>query len=51
MVMVKPGMPYLDILQRVSETFGRPTFASRFGRIRDDHGGCAERLARRERAI
>jgi porphobilinogen synthase len=27
MVMVKPGMPYLDILQRVAETFGVPTFA------------------------
>ena len=27
MVMVKPGMPYLDIVQRVSETFGVPTFA------------------------
>src|SRR5213079_3427908 len=27
MVMVKPGMPYLDILQRVSGTFGMPTFA------------------------
>ncbi len=27
MVMVKPGMPYLDIVRRVSETFGRPTFA------------------------
>lgn len=27
MVMVKPGLPYLDILQRVSETFGLPTFA------------------------
>jgi porphobilinogen synthase len=27
MVMVKPGMPYLDILQRVSETFAMPTFA------------------------
>jgi porphobilinogen synthase len=27
MVMVKPGMPYLDILRRVSETFGMPTFA------------------------
>jgi porphobilinogen synthase len=27
MVMVKPGMPYLDVLQRVSETFGMPTFA------------------------
>ena len=27
MVMVKPGMPYLDIIQRVASTFGRPTFA------------------------
>ncbi len=27
MVMVKPGMPYLDIVQRVSETFNVPTFA------------------------
>ena len=27
MIMVKPGMPYLDILQRVKTTFGMPTFA------------------------
>ncbi len=27
MVMVKPGMPYLDIVHRVSEAFGVPTFA------------------------
>ncbi|GAB5457458.1 MAG: porphobilinogen synthase [Henriciella sp.] len=27
MVMVKPGLPYLDVLQRVSETFALPTFA------------------------
>src|SRR5271155_2827556 len=27
MIMVKPGMPYLDILQRVKQTFGMPTFA------------------------
>jgi porphobilinogen synthase len=27
MVMVKPGMPYLDIVQRVVETFAMPTFA------------------------
>ena len=27
MVMVKPGMPYLDIVQRVAETFSMPTFA------------------------
>ena len=28
MVMVKPGMPYLDIVQRVVETFSMPTFAT-----------------------
>ncbi len=27
MVMVKPGLPYLDIVQRVAETFRVPTFA------------------------
>jgi porphobilinogen synthase len=27
MVMVKPGMPYLDIIQRVKDSFGVPTFA------------------------
>ncbi len=27
MVMVKPGMPYLDVLARVKETFKMPTFA------------------------
>ena len=27
MVMVKPGMPYLDIVQRCKQTFGAPTFA------------------------
>ena len=26
-VMVKPGLPYLDIIYRVKETFGLPTFA------------------------
>jgi len=26
-VMVKPGMPYLDVVWRVKETFGMPTFA------------------------
>src|SRR3569832_1258780 len=26
-VMVKPGMPYLDILRRVKDTFAMPTFA------------------------
>jgi porphobilinogen synthase len=26
MVMVKPGMPYLDVIRRVKETFAMPTF-------------------------
>src|SRR5215469_5955328 len=26
MVMVKPGLPYLDVLQRIKDTFGMPTF-------------------------
>lgn len=27
MIMVKPGMPYLDIIRRAKERFGAPTFA------------------------
>jgi len=27
MVMVKPGMPYLDVIRRVKDEFGAPTFA------------------------
>jgi porphobilinogen synthase len=27
MIMVKPGLPYLDIIYRLKETFQRPTFA------------------------
>jgi porphobilinogen synthase len=27
MVMVKPGMPYLDVIRRVKDRFGAPTFA------------------------
>jgi porphobilinogen synthase len=27
MVMIKPGLPYLDILYQVKQTFGMPTFA------------------------
>jgi porphobilinogen synthase len=27
MVMVKPGMPYLDVVRRVKDEFGMPTFA------------------------
>src|SRR6202162_3734253 len=26
MVMVKPGMPYLDVIRRVKDTFAVPTF-------------------------
>jgi porphobilinogen synthase len=27
MVMIKPGMPYLDVVRRVKDAFGMPTFA------------------------
>jgi porphobilinogen synthase len=27
MIMVKPGLPYLDIVRRVKDTFAMPTFA------------------------
>src|SRR5690606_34476497 len=27
MIMVKPGLPYLDIVRRAKDTFGMPTFA------------------------
>ena len=27
MVMIKPGLPYLDVIRRVRDTFGVPTFA------------------------
>lgn len=27
MIMVKPGLPYLDILRRIKDAFGMPTFA------------------------
>ncbi len=27
MIMVKPGMPYLDVIRRVKEAFGAPTYA------------------------
>jgi porphobilinogen synthase len=27
MVMIKPGLPYLDIVHQVKQTFGMPTFA------------------------
>ena len=47
MVMVKPGMPYLDIVRRVKDTFGVPTFAYQVSRrVRDADGRRPERLAR-----
>ena len=27
MIMIKPGLPYLDIIRRVKDKFGVPTFA------------------------
>lgn len=27
MVMVKPGMPYLDVIRRIKDTYGAPTYA------------------------
>ena len=50
MVMVKPGMPYLDIVRRVSETFAVPTFAYQVsGEYAMLTAAAAERLARRRR--
>lgn len=48
MVMVKPAMPYLDIVRRVKETFGVPTFAYQVSgeytmhKLAMDHGYLAE---------
>ena len=50
MVMVKPGLPYLDIVRRVKDTFGdadRRLPGDR--RVRDAQGRRAARLARRAR--
>ena len=48
MVMVKPGMPYLDIIRRVKDRFARTDLRlSSFRRICHDHGGGAERVAGR----
>ena len=48
MVMVKPGMPYLDIVRRVKDAFGMPTFAYQVsGEYAMIDGRRAERLARR----
>ena len=51
MVMVKPGLPYLDIVRRVKDAFGMPTFAYQVsGEYAMIDGGGAERLARRATA-
>ena len=48
MVMVKPGMPYLDIVRRVKDAFGVPTFAYQVsGEYAMLTAAAAERLARR----
>ena len=49
-VMVKPGLPYLDVVARVKDAFGVPTFAYQVSRrICDDRGrrGCRCRRPRR----
>ena len=53
MVMVKPGMPYLDLVRRVKERFRRSHFRlSGVGRIRDAVGGFLEKgWLDRDRAI
>jgi porphobilinogen synthase len=52
MVMVKPGMPYLDIVRRVAETFGAPTFAYQVSGEYAMIAGAAERgWIDRERAM
>ena len=45
-VMVKPGLPYLDVVRAVRDTFNVPVFAYQVsGRVRDDRvRGAARRL-------
>ncbi len=43
MVMVKPGMPYLDVVHRVKEAFGLPTFAYQVSGEYSMLAGAAER--------
>ena len=52
MVMVKPGMPYLDVVRRVHERFGVPTFAYQVSGEYAMIAGAAERgWIDRERAM
>ena len=43
MVMVKPGMPYLDVVRRVKDAFGAPTYAYQVSGEYAMHKGAAER--------
>ena len=48
MIMVKPGLPYLDICRRVKDTFGMPTFAYQVsGEYAMIMAAAQQRLARR----
>jgi len=38
MVMVKPALPYLDVLKAVKDRFGCPRRPTGLGRVRDDQG-------------
>ncbi len=52
MVMVKPGMPYLDVVRRVRERFAAPTFAYQVSGEYSMIAGAAERgWLDRDRAI
>ena len=51
MVMVKPGMPYLDIVRRVKDEFSAPTFVYQVsGEYAMLKAAAQQRLARRARA-
>ena len=43
MVMVKPGMPYLDIVRRVKDEFGAPTYVYQVSGEYAMHKGAADR--------
>ena len=43
MVMVKPGMPYLDVVRRVKDAFGVPTYAYQVSGEYAMHAGAIER--------
>ena len=50
MVMIKPGLPYLDIVRRVKDRFGMPTFVYQVsGEYSMIMAAAGERLDRRAR--